>query len=349
MLRAFRCCRQAGFQKNPYLPQKKDLLYRVLKILARLVFPLYCRKLTLVKKEMLQQEGPLLIACNHPNSFLDAIIICTLFKGSVYSLARGDAFNKKFFARILHALKMFPVYRAREGVENLEHNYTTFEKCRQVFKEGGIVLIFSEGLCVNEWKLRPLMKGTARLAISAWEDDIPLKVLPTGINYSSFNRFGKNIQLNFGQLISKEDILKEDAPGKNILGFNAKLKTELEQLVIDIPGADRNLINNKEKVKLRFEVKQSWIKKIILFVPACIGVLIHYPLYLPLKKWINKLASDNDHYDSIMVGILFLLYPIYVLLVTLVCFFISMQPGSFLLVLFLPFSAWCYVQLKQQF
>ena len=32
-----------------------------------------------------------------------------------------------------------------EGVENLEHNYTTFAVCQQAFEQGAIVLIFSEG------------------------------------------------------------------------------------------------------------------------------------------------------------------------------------------------------------
>ena len=78
---------------------------------------------------MLLQQGPLLIAANHPNSFLDAIILGSLFKTHVYSLARGDAFVGKFFTRILRSFKMLPVYRVSEGVENLEHNYTTFEAC----------------------------------------------------------------------------------------------------------------------------------------------------------------------------------------------------------------------------
>ena len=57
--------------------------------------------------------------------------------------------------------------------------------------------IFSEGKCINEWHLRPLKKGTARLAISSWEENIPLEVLPVGINYSSFRRFGKNVYYQF--------------------------------------------------------------------------------------------------------------------------------------------------------
>ena len=75
----------------------------------------------------------------------------------------------------------------------MEHNYETFAACKEIFKKDGIVLIFSEGRCINEWHLRSLMKGTARLAISSWEDGIELVILPTGINYQSFNVFGKNI------------------------------------------------------------------------------------------------------------------------------------------------------------
>jgi 1-acyl-sn-glycerol-3-phosphate acyltransferase len=93
-------------------------------------------------------------------------------------LARGDAFKNKFISRVLTKLKMFPVYRVSEGVENLNSNYETFESCKNLFRKNGIVLIFSEGKCINEWHLRPLKKGTARLAINSWEENIPLQVLP---------------------------------------------------------------------------------------------------------------------------------------------------------------------------
>jgi 1-acyl-sn-glycerol-3-phosphate acyltransferase len=161
------------------------------------VIHFYCRKIVINQKSKLSENGPLLIAANHPNSFLDAIIISTLFKKPVYSLARGDAFAGKFITKILVSLNMLPVYRMSEGVENLGLNYSTFDACKKLFKENKIVLIFSEGRCINEWHLRPLKKGTARLAVDAWENEIPLKVLPLGINYSSFRFYGKNVFLNF--------------------------------------------------------------------------------------------------------------------------------------------------------
>ena len=78
-------------------------------------------------------------------------------------------FANKYIRKLLTSFKMLPVYRQSEGAENLEHNYSTFSSCQNIFKKNGIALIFSEGRCINEWHLRPLKKGTARLAINAWQ------------------------------------------------------------------------------------------------------------------------------------------------------------------------------------
>jgi 1-acyl-sn-glycerol-3-phosphate acyltransferase len=173
------------------------MLYEFGRTLAKIAIKIYCRDIKINNKEFFDTKEPLLLASNHPNSFLDAIILCTLFDKPVYSLARGDAFSSKSVAKILRSIKMLPVYRASEGVENLDGNYKTFEECIEIFKQNGIILIFSEGRCENEWHLRPLKKGTSRLAIAAWEQNTPVKVLPVGMNYSSFHFFGKNIQINF--------------------------------------------------------------------------------------------------------------------------------------------------------
>ena len=77
------------------------MLYSFVKIIARLALPIYCRDIAINRKELLKHDGPLLLAVNHPNSFLDAIILCTLFDKPLYALARGDAFKNKFFAKIL--------------------------------------------------------------------------------------------------------------------------------------------------------------------------------------------------------------------------------------------------------
>ena len=288
-------------------------------------------------------EGPVLIASNHPNSFLDAIVMASLFKQPVYSLTRGDVFKKKFYDRLLRSLHMMPVYRISEGAENLEHNYSTFDFCKAIFKQKGIVLIFSEGSCVNEWKLRPLKKGTARLALSCWEEGIPVKVLPTGINYNSFRSFGKNIKLNFGNIIEASTIDKHDGHGKSIAAFNQKLEEELRSLVIDIDT------KNTAEIKNQFAIKQPLLKKILLGLPAVAGAILFFPLYYPIQHTIWKKAVKTGHYDAIVVGLLFILSPVYLLLLCIVLYWLTHSMWSFLLFLIAPFLAWSYVQLKKQF
>ena len=319
------------------------MLYSLLKIPSRFAYWIYCRRLAVVKKEMFKSKGPLLIAANHPNSFLDAIILATLFKEPVYSLTRGDAFTQPFFARLLGSLNMLPVYRISEGAENLEHNYKTFDQCKKVFKQNGIVLIFSEGRCINEWHLRTLKKGTARLAISAWQEGIPLKILPVGLNYSSFSAFGKNIQINFGNIITETDFDADHSHGKSISEFNIKLQQQLNQLVVQIDKDDDSAIWEK------FYCPQSLIKKTALIIPAALGWLFHFALFIPLKNYAWNRVAHNDHYDSVIIGLLFIIYPVYLILLGLLVFLLFGNWFGLLVFPVLPFCAWSYVQLKHQF
>jgi 1-acyl-sn-glycerol-3-phosphate acyltransferase len=252
------------------------LLYKILKPIVRLAMLIFCRRIIINKPELLKEKGPLLLACNHPNSFLDAAILADLFEQPVHSLTRGDVFKKRFYGKILTALKMLPVYRTSEGVENLGINYETFDDCKNIFKKDGIVLIFSEARCINEWQVRPLRKGTARLAFSSWDENIPLEVLPVGINYSSFRRFSKNVFINFGEVITKHDFDLNHADGRRYQSFTNKLQGQLQQVVFEI---DKNDIQKQKQI---LEKQPSLFTKIILFIPAAIGWLLHAPIYLPI-------------------------------------------------------------------
>jgi 1-acyl-sn-glycerol-3-phosphate acyltransferase len=318
------------------------LLYRFIKILARPALHFYCRHIAINKKELLKLNGPLLLAANHPNSFLDAIILCTLFNKPVYSLARGDAFKNKLAAKILYRLKILPVYRVSEGVENLEENYKTFDDCKKIFRQNGIVLIFSEGRCVNEWHLRPLKKGTARLAISSWEERIDLKVLPVGINYSSFKKFGKNIFLFLGEPVTKYNIDYKAAHGKAIKSINDNLAGQLKPFVYEIQPDDA-----EKKKQLLFK-QQSLLKKIVLCIPAAAGALLHAPLYYLAVYSIKKMLPDKTHYDSAVIGLLLLLYPMLLLLTVALLFLVTGNPCIFFLIAVLPFTAWAAMLLKPQ-
>lgn len=316
-----------------------EFIYTFFKLPARLALKIYAKKWVVNQPEAFSHEGPLLLACNHPNSFLDAILLSAHFDLPIHSLARGDAFKKGFSEWFIRVMHMLPVYRTSEGAHNLEQNYDTFESCKEVFRKNGAVLIFSEGLCVNEWHLRSLKKGTARLAVSAWDEGIPLKILPVGINYHSFTSTEKIIHINFGEVFTGTGTEPDSSEGKKLTAFNNHLKNELQKLVYEIPEGD---VAANVKVFGRHE---SILKKILLFVPAMIGFAFHYFYYKALQNFVHKKAAGTGHKDSILLGLLFFSYPVFLIIISIIA---GIFLGWWWLAVWvaLPFTAWSMVQWK---
>jgi|694.fasta_scaffold21970_4 1-acyl-sn-glycerol-3-phosphate acyltransferase len=293
---------------------------------------------------MLRRGGPMLLAVNHPNSFLDSILLDLLFEAPVWALARGDAFRNKTHARMLHKLNILPVYRSSEGVSNLSINYQTFDACVNLFRQDQIVTIYSEARCVNEWHLRPLRKGTARLAIQTWEAGIPLTVLPVGLNYSSFRSLGKNVDINIGEPIYAHDIPMESSDGQRLNSFNQVLLQRLQPLVYEIEK------NDNETLQQKLGVRVSIFEKIIWFLPALIGQLLHWPLYKPIQVVALRYFDKTGHYDSVVSSLLLLLYPIYLLSMSgLLWWYTNSVPLAAALLILAPFCAWCRIRIKPQF
>jgi 1-acyl-sn-glycerol-3-phosphate acyltransferase len=318
------------------------VLYHYLKLIAGIAIRIFFRKIIINHPERLREKGPLLLASNHPNSFLDSVLLNTLFEQPVWSLARGDVFKKPLFRKLLTSVKILPVYRTSEGVENLSENYKTFDACIELFKKNGLITIYSEGKCINEWHLRPLKKGTARLAIKAWEENIPLRVLPVGLNYSSFTLFGKNVFINFGEIISAEVIAAHSADGSRNLEFNNRLRDELEKGVYEIPVTD------KKQLQEKLSVPVSTLKKALLFLPGWFGWLINVPVYAFARHNAISRLKEPGHYDSVVMGILLLFYPLYALLITVALLLITHSWWSLAFPFVALFTAWAYVQVKPQ-
>ncbi|MEO7532017.1 MAG: 1-acyl-sn-glycerol-3-phosphate acyltransferase, partial [Sediminibacterium sp.] len=200
------------------------MIYRITQVWIRLALKIFIRRISWSDNSVLKSEGPLLLACNHPNSFLDAIIIGSMFDKPVHYLTRGDAFRNPLARKILQALKLIPIYRLSEGREYLALNDATFDQCKTILSLNGILLIFSEGLCINQWDLRPLKKGTARIALDAMSApniQEKFRVLPVSINYHSFRSLGKRMIVHFGSPITNAHLPAELSDAERINYFNS--------------------------------------------------------------------------------------------------------------------------------
>lgn len=270
-------------------------LIQLLKILIRCALFVFCKKVQIKNKQHLKKTGPLLIIANHPNSFLDAIIIGSYYKRRVHFLARGDAFTKKHHRFLLGLLNMIPVYRLREGKEFLHLNEYAFTASKNLLAKGEAVLIFIEGICLNTNKLQPFKKGTARILQGAQEMGVQPNIHVTGIAYNNFSGMGKRVNIKIDSFQFNTTI----KTGKDRVDFNDAVFKVLNENIQN-PEIETNKKNKK--------------KSLLFFLGRCARFL-QTPYYLPIKKWIYQKTKGTVFYDSVLFAILFITYPLFLLFI----------------------------------
>ncbi|MBK6983927.1 MAG: 1-acyl-sn-glycerol-3-phosphate acyltransferase [Bacteroidetes bacterium] len=105
-------------------------------------------------------KGPVILAVNHPNGFMDPVVLSTLgYYPRLRYLARGDAFKKGLITAILESLGIIPIYRIQDGgKEGLKKNDATYERVNSLLNKNKKIMIFAEGLCIQERRLTPFKK-----------------------------------------------------------------------------------------------------------------------------------------------------------------------------------------------
>jgi 1-acyl-sn-glycerol-3-phosphate acyltransferase len=220
----------SGILSGGFLYLLSHLMYQFLK-------RYYFRKISVTGQQHLPTGKPLILAANHNNAFLDSILLHVTLNQNIYSIARGDAFNRvlyRYFLRIYHVL---PIYRKSEGSENLHKNEESFSLASAVLEKNlGPLLIFPEGTCVQEKKVRPLKKGMARIAFKAAEAkgfEEEVYIVPVGINYSRFTKAFGSIHLAFHRPIKVSDYrnMYEENEAKAITSLTRDTELLLKNVV----------------------------------------------------------------------------------------------------------------------
>jgi len=275
------------------------LLYQILLFLIRIALKIFCVSIRVHNKKALRQKGPLLIVANHPDSFFDALVIAANCTYPVSFLARGDVFTKPWHNFLLRSLNMMPVYRQREGKEHLHKNQNSFDASVEVLKNGGILLIFIEGTCLNKNEIQPFKKGAARILQQAVAQGVSPSVLPAVITYNGFKHFGKKIFLMLGSAV----------PATMFFTSNTEQQNEASQ---------RNNFNNHvmEQMTSLFKEPPSKKYKRPLYLFPIIGIawLWHAPLYISIKTFVAHKTKGTVFYDSVLFAVLLFAYPLYLIL-----------------------------------
>ncbi len=161
----------------------------------------------------LAPNTPILIVTNHQNTLMDALaVVLNVGARQPYFLTRADIFKKDFVRKLLMYLKMLPVYRLRDGMDEMQQNDEIFQMCVNILSAGGTLAAFPEGNHGVQYHLRPFKKGLARIAFKAemahdW--NLNLQILPCGLYYTNCQKMGEKLVVNFGEPFSVRDFKAE--------------------------------------------------------------------------------------------------------------------------------------------
>ncbi len=192
--------------------QDKNVGYDMLNWYMKSIFKLAYSKVEYHGVEKIPQAGAVIFAPNHTNALMDALAVLTIAKRPTVFVARADIFKKKTVARILTWLKIMPIMRIRDGRANLGKNAEIMKKSVEVLKSNIPFCIMAEGTQRPKHSLLPLVKGIFRIALQTNEDvggEVPVYIVPVGIEYGNYFRFRHSLLVNVGDAINVTEFVEQ--------------------------------------------------------------------------------------------------------------------------------------------
>ena len=180
------------------------LLYRALRWLLGLAVRVFFRRIEVVGLEHVPRDGPVIFCGNHPNSLLDPVLI-TVFCGRIVHFAAKDVlFKSRPLRPVLRAMGAVPVQRRKDHADGQLDNQSAFDALFDVLATGRAMGIFPEGISHNESQLQGLKTGAARIALGLDKKypDVPVRLVPCGLNYIHRHRFRSSVLVQFGEPIT---------------------------------------------------------------------------------------------------------------------------------------------------
>jgi len=182
--------------------------YEIIRIYVRFGFWLTHKRIVVTGRQFIPKGKPVIFAPNHQNALMDPLALaCTNRHQSVW-LARADIFKSKKVSAILKYLKLLPVYRIRDGKDNLSNNEEIFEQVIQLLENKQTIALFPEAAHSGKRQMLPHKKAIPRIALEAEAKNdfkLDLQIVPVGITYSHYWKFNRSLIVQYGQPIQVKD------------------------------------------------------------------------------------------------------------------------------------------------
>lgn len=232
--------------------------YRLVRSVIRILLALFFRHVDVVGADRIPGVGPLVVAANHHNAIVDAMLIVGTFPRPVRVLAKAPLFTNPIVGPFLRLMGAVPVNRRVEAGDDPRKNDAMFEAAIGALRGGGALLIFPEGTTTPRPTLLPLRTGAARILFGAAREGAErhgVTLLPVGLVFHDPGTFrAASALIMIGRAVDVDDLLTATA------GEDAGVRSLTERL----GGAIRDQIVEAEDhytLELLRVLEQAWYQE----------------------------------------------------------------------------------------
>jgi 1-acyl-sn-glycerol-3-phosphate acyltransferase len=219
------------------------MIYRLLRWLSGIALHWFYGEIRIRGDERVPQGFPLLLAVNHQNALIDALLSAWVIPRRVTLTAKATLTQHPLNAWLFRAVGIVTFRRAvdeRERVKAeagvvLERNDVAFQQLVDVLGHNGTVLIFPEGKSHSEPGLAPLKTGLARIALQARTDGgiSAIHIVPIGLAFQDKGTPGTMVVAHIGEPLSLDEWIehREADPAGQIGMLTEAVAERLESAV----------------------------------------------------------------------------------------------------------------------
>jgi len=252
--------------------------YDVLRTYIRSLHRFLHRNIMVSGLDNIPKDKPIIFAPNHQNALMDPMAVLLSCNQQPTWLARADVFGNPVTDPILKFLKISPVYRMRDGKDNLSKNDEVFDLAIRVLKNNKSLALFPEGQHSFRKQSLAHKKAVPRIAFMAEEKEnfeLDIQIVPVGIFYSHYNDINRELFVNFGKPIPVSQFKEEFTTNTNSahMSLRAEIYEKLIPLTVHIKSKDHyddyetllEIYRNDhppKNVRQRLEAEQVVVSKI---------------------------------------------------------------------------------------
>lgn len=312
------------------------MLYGFLRWIAGIALHWFYSDIRVVGQNRVPGSGPIIVAANHPNALVDALVAGWILPRRLSITAKATLVENPVLAVLFRMLGIVPLRRVSderkkelEGTPDPSRNAGAFDRVMHVLRESGVVLIFPEGKSHNEPRIAPLRTGLARIALQARDRDgiAGIQILPLGLKFQAKGEPNSVVIAEF------DDPIDLDALGP----------LAVEQLTALVEGRLRRVADLTEIDVFmgRTEQRQpAGVKRSLLKIVAIWGEWVHrFPIQAARNMAIKK-GGDADQPAMLTIVYGLGIIALYYLLVGIVAGFVGGLPLA--LVMILAFGTGAY-------